>query len=51
MKYKVQLKIKYQKADPDEEKIIGEFDTKKEAEIWCENEGVDYDYYSIIKVI
>ena len=30
------------------EQIAENFATKAEAEIWCEENGIDYDYYDIL---
>lgn len=26
------------------------FDTREEAEVWCEENGVDYDYFEIVEI-
>jgi len=45
MSYNGQCKYK---EDDGSRQVIGTFKTKKEAQVWCEEEGIDYDFYEIV---
>ena len=41
--------MKYILIDKSDKQIIEEFETRKEAEIFCEEKGIDYDFFEIIE--
>ena len=52
MKYTIRAKRKYWERNPDmKNEKFPEFNSKGEAEEYFEGEGMDYDYYSIVKVL
>ena len=49
MKYTIALKRSYAKANPDIRETFPEFATRDDAQLFIEENGIDADFYSIVK--
>ena len=50
MKYTIRAKRKYEARNPDmKNEKFPEFNSEREAQEYFEGEGMDYEYYSIVK--